>query len=89
MMICRYVGEGNDMVLVQNQGSIEHSPQNLIEVVTAMRTFLFKLGNSFGILIQNVLAKGDGKLFVEQIRSLKNQRTPTFYRVKDFQKDLL
>ncbi len=88
-MICRYVGEGNDMVLVQNQGSIEHSPQNLIEVVTAMRTFLFKLGNSFGILIQNVLAKGDGKLFVEQIRSLKNQRTPTFYRVKDFQKDLL
>ena len=35
-MICRYVGEGNDMVLVQNQGSIEHSPQNLIEVVTAI-----------------------------------------------------
>ena len=31
-----------------------------------MRTFLFKLGNSFDVLIQNVLAKGDGKGFVKQ-----------------------
>ena len=76
------------MVLVQNQGSIEHSPQNLIEVVTAMRVPL-QVGKFFWHSDPERFGKGVMGIFVEQIRSLKNQRTPTFYRVKDFQKDLL
>ena len=78
MMICRYVGEGNDMVLVQNQGSIEHSPQNLIEVVTAMRAFLFKLGNSFGILIQKRFGKGDGNFLLSKFGLSRIKELPLF-----------
>ncbi|MDA1048150.1 MAG: hypothetical protein O3A82_14625 [Verrucomicrobia bacterium] len=45
------VGEGYDMILIEDQCSVEHPAENFIEVVAAMSAFFFKLGNSFGILI--------------------------------------